>query len=146
MWNNGYDREQHSDDKTRESEKRQNRPQTEIAHRLSRAPTGSNITVAKCTNTVSFHLPCLMLLENKNSRGGRNIVARVRHVDGPRRERRGRDTLFCFYLILVLFGRVVRGAPSSRKGGGRRDEGHVVTLFLYIDLYLVLLFLSFPLL
>ena len=55
MWNNGYDREQHSDDKTREPEKRQNRPQTEIAHRLSRAPTGGNITVAKCTNTVSFH-------------------------------------------------------------------------------------------
>lgn len=26
-----------------------------------------------------------------------------------------------------------------------RHEGHVVTLFLYIDLYFVLLFLSFPL-
>lgn len=145
VWNNGYDREQHSDDKTREPEKRQNRTQTEIAHRLSRAPTGSNITVAKCTNTVSFHLPCLMLLENKNSRGGREIVARVSHVDGPRRERRGRDGHFCFYLVLFVFGRVVRGAPCSRKGGGIRDEGHVVTLFLYIDLYLVLVFLSFPL-
>lgn len=67
VWNNGYDREQHSDDKSRKPEKRQNRPQSEIAHRLSRAPTGGNITVAKCTNTVSFlSLPCLVLLENKN--------------------------------------------------------------------------------
>lgn len=110
MWNNGYDREQHSDDKTRAPEKRQNRPQTEIAHRLSRAPTGSNTTVAKCTNTVSFHLPCLMLLENKNSRGGREIVAGASHVDGPRRERRGRDSHFSFPLfwicscLIELFG------------------------------------------
>lgn len=100
--------------KRENQKKRQNRPQTEIAHRLSRAPTGSNITVAKCTNTVSFHLPCLMLLENKNSRGGREIVARVSHVDGPRRERRGRDSHFCFYLVLFMFGQVVL------KGGGAR--------------------------
>lgn len=136
--------------KRENQKKRQNRTQTEIAHRLSRAPTGSNITVAKCTNTVSFHLPCLMLLENKNSRGGREIVARVSHVDGPRRERRGRDSHFCFYLVLFMFGQVVlKGgggeAPCSRKGGRARYEGHVVTMFLYIDLYFVLLFLSFPL-
>lgn len=105
--------------------KRQNRPQTEIAHRLSRAPTGSNITVAKCTNTVSFHLPCLMLLENKNSRGGREIVAGVSHVDGTRRERRGRGAHFCFYLVLVTFGRLVwaggeHPAPEKEAGCGTK--------------------------
>lgn len=136
--------------KRENQKKRQNRPQTEIAHRLSRAPTGSNITVAKCTNTVSFHLPCLMLLENKNSRGWREIVARVSHVDGPGRERRAGMLNFAFFL-LVLFGFAPvlselfgRRALCSRKGGGIRYEGRV-TLFLYIDLYFVLLFLSFPL-
>lgn len=33
--------------------------QSEIAHRLSRAPTGGNITVTKCTNTVSFSFTAL---------------------------------------------------------------------------------------
>lgn len=51
---------------------------------------------------------------------------------------------FFFFLFLVFLGRVIRGGnPTSRKGGGRRDGGHSVTLFLYIDLYFVLLFLSF---
>lgn len=90
-----------------------------------------------------------MLLENKNSRGGRNIVARVSHVDGPGRERRGRDahSFFLPFFILFLFCSCLVelfGGSTFRKGVGRRHQGLAATLFLYIDLYSVLLFLSCP--
>lgn len=48
---------------------------------------------------------------------------------------------FCSCLVELFGGE----APCPRKGGRARYQGHVVTLFLYIDLYFVLLFLSFPL-
>lgn len=53
---------------------------------------------------------------------------------------------FCFFLLFVSglsWSSCSGGHPTSGKGGGRRDGGHSVTLFLYIDLYFVLLFLSF---
>lgn len=131
VWNNGYDREQHSDDKTRKPEKRQNRPQTEIAHRLSRAPTGGNITVAKCTNTVSFlSLPCLMLLENKNcwGLGGKSWPGRPRRwMDQGESCGTGMIVFLLFSSSIRCFHVLVRVVwkrhPTSRKGGGLRDEG-----------------------